>query len=131
MRMHKHILLPYFFVLAFATVFVQALMLGYDSAGMRGVFIGAAIAYVALGLFVGFVWSPRLLIVSVLAGIPTWLFVFALHQWSIITALMTIVEGVPLVLEPLSVSLFFSIGAWSGAKVSTLRKQRQTSTGQL
>ena len=33
--MNNHQLLPYFFTLAFATVFVQALMLGYDIAGMR------------------------------------------------------------------------------------------------
>ncbi len=33
--MHKHKLLPYFFILAFATVLVQALMFGHDSAGMR------------------------------------------------------------------------------------------------
>ncbi|MEK7670907.1 MAG: hypothetical protein AAB344_01635 [Bacteroidota bacterium] len=32
-------LLPYFLTLAFATLFVQALMFGYDTAGMRGVFI--------------------------------------------------------------------------------------------
>ncbi|MEK7248898.1 MAG: hypothetical protein AAB209_00605 [Bacteroidota bacterium] len=83
---HKRQVLPYFFTLAFATVFVQALMLGYDSAGMRGVFIASAIAYIPLGFFVGIVWSPRLLIASVLAGIPAWLFIFALYQWLIITA---------------------------------------------
>ncbi len=41
--------ISYIFTLAFSTVFVQALMFGYDSAGMRGVFIAAAIAYIPLG----------------------------------------------------------------------------------
>ena len=118
---HKRQVLPYFFTLAFATVFVQALMLGYDSAGMRGVFIASAIAHVPLGLFVAIVWSPYLLITGVLAGTPTWLFIFALQRWSIFKALTTIVEGVPLILEPFSVSVFFCSGAWIGNRLFALR----------
>ncbi len=122
-------LLSYIFTFAFSTIFVQALMFGYDTAGMRGVFIAGAIAYIPLGLFVGFVWSPRLLVASALAGIPTLLFIFALHQWSIVKALTTFVERLPLALEPISVSLFFLVGAWSGRKLSTVwHKQNGAST---
>ncbi len=123
--------LAYFFAFAISTVFVQALMLGYDTSGMRGVFLAAAIAYVPLGLVVGSVWSPRLLVASVLAGIPTWLFIFTLYQWSIFTALTATVESIPVVFEPLSVSVFFFIGAWVGKRLSSLFKQRKFFAGHV
>jgi hypothetical protein len=119
-------LLPYFVVLAFATIFVQALMYGFDTSGMEGVFIAAAVAFGSLGLIAGTIWSPNLLIASLLASIPTWLFMFALHRWSVIETLTRTVEGIPVVLEPVSVSVFFCIGAWIGVKLSRFWHERKT-----
>ncbi len=123
MTKNKLALVPYFFTLAFATVSIQALILGFDTAGMRGAFVAAAIAYGTLGMVVGAIWSPNLLITSVLASIPTWLFMFALHDWSIIETVTRTVEGIPVVLEPLSVSFFLFVGCRIGNKLFTLRER--------
>ncbi len=116
--------LSYAFTFSFATVFVQALIFGYNSAGMTGVFIASVAAYVPLGLFVGILWPQNPLLVSALAGIPTWLFILALYHWSIINLFTTSVENIPLVLEPISVSLFFFTGFLIGSNIFTFRMQQ-------
>jgi hypothetical protein len=117
--------LSYAFTLSFSIVFVQALIFGYDNAGMKGTFVAGAVAYVPLGLFAGILWPRNPVVVSILAGIPTWLFIIALYQCSIIKLFTTSVESIPLVLEPISVSLFFAIGFLIGSKIFSFRAQRQ------
>jgi hypothetical protein len=124
----KHPFLPHIVTLTYAIIFVQVIPLGFDANGMQGVFIAVAAAYVPLGLIAGAVWSVRLRIATTLAGIPAWVFIFAQNQWSWGETLTKTVEGVPVVLEPLAVSAFFSIGAWTGNRLFVLRTRRVQSS---
>lgn len=120
-------ILPYIFTLAYAIILVQVIPLGFNAAGMRGVFIATATAYVPLGLIAGSIWSVKLGVAAALAGIPAWVFIVALEKWSLVNAVTKVNEGIPVVLEPVAVSVFFLAGAWTGNRIHGMRRRARQS----
>ncbi len=123
--------LPFVFTFAYAIIFVQALIYWFDREGMTGVFIASGCAYTPLGLIAGAAWRPSLLPLSVVAATPVWVFLLVLYDWSIVAIVTGMVGRVPLVLEPLSVSLFYFVGAWAGKKLAGAFKQRKLFAGHV
>ena len=129
--MAKFRLIPYVFTLSYSIIFVQALIIGFDREGMMGVFIASTCAYTPLGIIAGAAWRPRLLPLSIVAAIPVWLFLLVLYDWSIPAIVTGMVGRVPLVLEPLSVSVFYFVGTWAGKKLAAVSKQRKLFAGHV
>ncbi len=115
--MNNRRILPYVIIAGFSTVLVTALMEGYDEGGMTGVMVAAVLAYMPLGLVIYWIWSPNLVVGTFLAGFATLVFMLRLHEWDVGAFLATTEEGIPHVLEPLAVSVFFLVGGWLGRRI--------------
>lgn len=82
----------------------------------------AAATFAGLGVTIAYLWpvsSPKL---GSLASIPSWLFVFSLHDWSIPNTIWRAIDGIPIILLPVVCFLFGLLGAIAGRKLNHRRR---------